>query len=71
MVACMLMTVDDVIRELGGATQVARILSVGVPAVSNAKKAGRFPHRWRMRIYEEADRRGLRIAPELIGRSEH
>lgn len=63
----MLTTVEQVIKELGGARNVAQLVGVSLPAVSNAKKAQHIPHRWRMTLYQEAQRRNVVIAPELIG----
>lgn len=64
--ATMLNTVEEVITELGGPRQVAQLVNVGASAISNAKKANRIPHPWRLAIYREAERRGLKIADELI-----
>ena len=66
----MLQTVDDVIDKLGGSAEVAALVGVGVSAVSMAKKRKHFPHSWRMRLWEEAQRRDLEIAPDLIGQTE-
>lgn len=67
MMATMLNTVDEVITALGGPRQVAQLVNVGPSAISNAKKAEHIPHPWRLAIYREAERRGLVIAPDLIG----
>lgn len=64
--ATMLNTVDEVIKELGGPGKVAQLVKVGASAISNAKKANRIPHPWRLAIYREAERRGLKIAKKLI-----
>lgn len=65
----MLQTVEKVIDELGGSAKVAELVGVGVSAVSMAKSRNHFPHAWRMRLWEEASRRGLEIAPNLIGQT--
>jgi hypothetical protein len=64
----MLKTVDEVVEAFGGTTELARLLDVGAPAVSNAKERGAFPYRWHMILWTESERRGLRIDPRLVGR---
>lgn len=64
--ATMLKSVAEVIEKIGP-RNVAQLVNVGLPAVSNAKKAGHLPYRWRIAICQEAERRGLEIEPELIG----
>ena len=66
----MLHTVEQVINKLGGSAEVAKLIGVGVPAVSNAKNRQHFPHSWRMKIWQEAQRREIEIAPHLIGMDE-
>ena len=63
----MLQTVEEVIDRLGGSAEVADLIGVGVSAVSNAKSRNSFPHSWRMRLWQEAQRRNVEIAPALIG----
>ena len=63
----MLHTVEEVIDKLGGSAEVAQLVGVGVSAVSMAKSRKHFPHAWRMRLWQEAQRRDLQIAPNLIG----
>lgn len=63
----MLQTVDEVIAKFGGSAEVANLVGVGVSAVSMAKSRNHFPHSWRMRLWQEAKRRDLEIAPNLIG----
>ena len=63
----MLHTVEQVVEKLGGSAEVAKLIGVSVPAVSNAKNRQHFPHSWRMKIWQEAQRRDMEIAPHLIG----
>ena len=63
----MLQTVEQVIDKLGGSAKVADLMGVGVSAVSNAKTRNRFPHAWRMRLWQESQRQSFEIAPDLIG----
>lgn len=63
----MLQTVDQVIAELGGPSEVAKLVGVSLPAVSNVKSRGSFPYRWRIPIMQEAQRRNLQIDPALLG----
>ena len=67
----MLQTVEEVIDRLGGSAEVADLIGVGVSAVSNAKSRNSFPHSWRMRLWQEAQRQNLEIAPDLIGMNEN
>jgi hypothetical protein len=60
-------TVDEVIHAFGGVKAMCSVFG-GVPSrFSNYKAAGRFPDSMHMRVYVEAEARGLTIAPELIG----
>lgn len=62
-----LTTVDEVIDALGGPRGMASLFG-GVPnRFSNHKAAGRFPETMHMRIYVECLKRGLNIAPQLVG----
>lgn len=66
----MLQTVEQVIDKFGGSAKVADLVGVGVSAVSNAKSRNHFPHAWRMRLWQEAQRQNFEIAPDLIGMGE-
>jgi hypothetical protein len=62
-----LTTVNEIIDALGGPRGMASLFG-GVPhRFSNYKAAGRFPEMMHMRIYAECLKRGLTIAPELVG----
>lgn len=63
-----LRTVEDVIAAFGGLTGCQAIFGGVLSRFCNYKAAGRFPDNMHMRIYVEAEARGLNIAPELIGR---
>ncbi len=43
------------------------MMGVTVEAVYNARRRDAIPASWHMRIYTEAQRRSVNIAPELIG----
>ena len=60
-------TVPEVIDALGGAAACSKIFG-GVPSrFYNYRSFGRFPDAMHMRIYCECMKRGLSIAPELVG----
>lgn len=60
-------TIKTLVQELGGAKAVADLVSVSPGAVYMAMCRGTVPYRWRPAIYQEAKRRNLKLAPELIG----
>ena len=66
----MLETVEQVIEKFGGSAKVAELIGVGVSAVSNAKTRNHFPHAWRMRLWQEAQRQNFEVTPELFGMGE-
>ena len=57
----------DLINDLGGAAEVARIANVTTGAVYTAKSRQEIPHRWRLPLYQEAERRQIKIDPTLLG----
>jgi hypothetical protein len=60
-------TVADLMAALGGATAMVKMFG-GVPSrFANYKLRGAFPDSMHMRIYVECLKRGLTIAPELVG----
>ncbi len=60
-------SVSEIIDALGGPTACSKIFG-GVPnRFSNYKAADAFPEAMHMRIYCECMKRGLNIAPELVG----
>jgi hypothetical protein len=66
----LLKTASDVVDAFGGAKAMSAIFG-GVPSrFYNYKAAGRFPDAMHMRVYVECVKRGLRIAPELVGMTE-
>jgi hypothetical protein len=65
-----LQTIDEVIHALGGPKVLCNLFG-GVPSRwSNYKAAGRFPDAMHMRVYVECVKRGVPIAPELVGMTE-
>jgi hypothetical protein len=62
-----LTSVAEVIDAFGGPKAMCKLFGGGPSRFSNYKANGRFPNAMRMPIYVEAARRGLRIAPELVG----
>jgi hypothetical protein len=60
-------SVSDVIDALGGPSKMTAIFGGGPSRFSNYKAAGTFPLSMHMRIYVECLKRGLTIAPELVG----
>lgn len=65
-----LRTVDEVIAAFGGLTGCQAIFGGVLSRFCNYKAAGRFPEIMHMRIYVECVKRGLPIAPELVGMTE-
>lgn len=60
-------SVSEIIDAFGGPSACAKIFG-GVPhRFSNYRAFGRFPEAMHMRIYCECMKRGLHIAPELVG----
>jgi hypothetical protein len=64
-----LSSVSDIIDALGGPSRMAGIFGGGPSRFCNYRSAGRFPESMHMRIYVECLKRGLSIAPELVGMS--
>jgi hypothetical protein len=62
-----LASIDDVIRALGGPTAMAHRFGGGPSRFCNYRAKGQFPSRMHMQIYLECLKRGLTIAPELVG----
>lgn len=66
----LLKTASEVVDAFGGAKAMSAIFG-GVPSrFYNYKAAGRFPDNMHMRVYVECVKRGLPIAPELVGMTE-
>jgi hypothetical protein len=65
-----LSTIGEIVDAFGGAKAMSAIFG-GVPSrFYNYKAAGRFPEAMHMRVYVECVKRGLPIAPELVGMTE-
>lgn len=58
-----MMTVSDIVQELGGNAATAALFGVGVTAVSNWKAANAFPERHHFRIWRLCQERGLDWTP--------
>lgn len=63
----MLKTVEAVIEELGGATEVASLAAVRLPAVSNWKSRGGIPAEFFVLFTDALKARGKRADPALFG----
>lgn len=63
----LLSTVDDVIDALGGPSAMAEIFGGSSSRFSNYKLRGFFPKAMHMEIYVQCMKRGLTIAPLLVG----
>ena len=57
---------DDLIAAFGGQTALGKLLHVSQGAISLWKFRGTIPPGWHIRLLIEADRKGLRLAPELF-----
>jgi hypothetical protein len=62
-----LISASEVIDALGGPTAMTQIFGGGPSRFCNYRAKGGFPDNMHMRIYAECLKRGLTIAPELIG----
>jgi hypothetical protein len=56
-------SLDALVDAFDGTTAFARWLDVGSSTVSNWKADGAIPRGYHLRIYLEAQRRGLRLDP--------
>ncbi len=63
----MLTTVDEVIETIGGATAVAGIAGVGLPAVSNWRARGKFPSNMFLVVSKVLQENGKTVDPALFG----
>ena len=63
-------TIDEVIHALGGVVACQEIFGGVASRFSNYKATGCFPPSMHMRVYVECVKRGLPIAPELVGMTE-
>lgn len=62
-----LQTVDEVIDAFGGNSVLASWLGIGDSAVSNWRDRQSIPPGWHLRLYLEAQSRGIEINPKLFG----
>lgn len=60
-------TVDDLADAWGGTGKFADWADVGPSTVSNWKALGYIPSGYHLRIYLEANERGLCLSPSLFG----
>lgn len=60
-------TVDELADEWGGTGALAEWLDVGPSAVSNWRAQDCIPAGYHLRIYLEAQSRGLKLSPKLFG----
>lgn len=65
-----LSTVGEVIDGFGGVAACQEIFGGGPTRFANYKARGCFPPSMHMRVYVECMKRGLPIAPELVGMTE-
>lgn len=62
----MAQTVSDFVETLGGNTAAASLFGVGVTAICNWKKAGRFPSWTHLKAIAEAERRGVKLTKRSV-----
>lgn len=60
-------TVDELAYEWGGTGALAEWLDVVPSAVSNWRKDDSIPAGYHLRLYLEAQARGLKLSPKLFG----
>lgn len=60
-------TIKDLVREFGGAKSVAEMMHVQPAAVYMVVNRDSIPFRWRIVFYQEAKRRKIKVAPQLLG----
>lgn len=63
----MIETVDQLIEEFGGKKPFAAFVGKSVQQVYRAQEQKKIPHVWRMRVFQELQRRNKPVAPELLG----
>jgi hypothetical protein len=67
----MITSVNELIEEFGGVKPFAATIKRSLPPVYRAIELNRLPFSWRMTVYQEARRRKIKIAPELLGMEAH
>ena len=60
-------TIDHLIDELGGPSEIGRWLNIGSNAVTNWSLRGEVPSGWHLRIYIELCKRGRTVNPAVFG----
>ena len=60
-------TVEELVAAFGGTKAMADWADVGMSAVSNWIAQGYVPRGYHLRLYLEAQRRGILIDPSLLG----
>lgn len=63
-------TVEDLVREFGGPTEMSKWTGTGQSGVSNWITRGYVPPGWHLRVLIEAGRRGWTISPAVFDLSE-
>ena len=63
----MIKTVDQFIQACGGMKEFGAIVGRSLPPVYRAKDENHIPYKWRPALYQEAQKRRLAVAPELLG----
>lgn len=64
----MISNVQQLVNEFGGVKPFAEAISLkSIPPVYRAMSLNHLPYKWRMLVVQEAKRRRLEIAPELLG----
>lgn len=60
------MKVNEVVRAFGGTTAMAKFFEVTPSAVSNWKRAGKFPDRLHYRLDRAAAERGIVLPADIF-----
>lgn len=63
-------TIEELIDELGGSSELARQLDLSQSAVAQWKVRGHISDGWHMRLFADVKRRGKSVAPEVFGMTE-
>lgn len=66
MVNAVIQTIDQLVDALGGTGEVGEWADIGANAVANWIARGWIPPGWHLRLYIEANRRGLKLAYERL-----
>jgi hypothetical protein len=65
----MISTERELVEQLGGVRAVSKLVGVSETAVRMSYNRG-IPARWHMRLYQETQRRKIKVSPELLGLSQ-